>query len=125
MQINKAGRTVRRCRRRRRMASCRTRRFSHSSASPTTAVPPAYLSLSSLDFNKWVTSIGGGLYVGKHWRFDAVLAHVFAQSVYVDPNSAQIPRINPLPGNAPLEPVNGGHYSASANIVGVGLNYKF
>ena len=91
----------------------------------TTAVPPAYLSLSSLDFNKWVTSLGGGLYIGKHWRFDAVFAHVFAQTVYVDPNKAQIPRINPLPGNAPLEPVNGGTYAASANIVGVGLNYKF
>ncbi len=91
----------------------------------TSAVPPAYLSLSSLDFDKWVTSIGGGLYIGKNWRFDAVFAHVFAQGVYVDPNKAQIPRINPLPGNAPLEPVNGGNYSASANVIGVGLNYKF
>jgi long-chain fatty acid transport protein len=91
----------------------------------TSAVPPAYLSLSSLDFNKWVTSIGGGLYIGKNWRFDAVWAHVFAQSVYVSANEAQIPRINPLPGNAPLEAVNGGNYSASANIFGVGLNYRF
>ncbi len=91
----------------------------------TSAVPPNYLSLSSLDFNKWVVSLGGGLYVGKHWRFDAVFAHVFADSVWVDPNTAQIPRINPLPGHAPLEAVNGGYYSASANIIGVGLNYKF
>ncbi len=91
----------------------------------TSAVPPAYLSLSSLDFPKWVTSLGGGLYIGKHWRFDAVFAHVFANSVYVDPNTAAIPHINPLPGNAPLQAVNGGNYSASANIIGVGLNYKF
>jgi long-chain fatty acid transport protein len=91
----------------------------------TTAVPPAYLSLSSLDFEKWILSFGGSLYVGKHWRFDAVLAHVFAKSVYVSPDQAQIPRINPLPGSAPLEAVNGGYYDASANVIGVGLNYKF
>jgi long-chain fatty acid transport protein len=91
----------------------------------TSAVPPAYLSLSSLDFNKWILSCGGSLYIGPHWRFDAVLAHVFTQNVYVNPNEAQIPRINPLPGSAPLEAVNGGQYDVSANIVGVGLNYKF
>lgn len=68
---------------------------------------------------------GGSLYIGKHWRFDAVLAHVFAQSVYVSPDVAQIPRINPLPGSAPLEAVNGGQYDASANVIGVGLNYRF
>jgi long-chain fatty acid transport protein len=91
----------------------------------TTAVPPAYLSLSSLDFNKWILSFGGSLYIGKHWRFDGVVAHVFTQNVYVNPDQAQIPRINPLPGSAPLEAVNGGQYNASANIIGVGLNYKF
>jgi long-chain fatty acid transport protein len=91
----------------------------------TSAVPPAYLSLSSLDFSKWIVSLGGSLYLGEHWRFDAVLAHVFAQSVYVDPNAAQIPRINPLPGSAPLEAVNGGQYAASADVIGVGLNYVF
>jgi long-chain fatty acid transport protein len=91
----------------------------------TSAVPPAYLSLSSLDFNKWITSLGGSLYIGKNWRFDAVFAHVFAESVYVNPGQAAIPRINPLPGGAPLEAVNGGNYSASANIIGVGFNYKF
>lgn len=91
----------------------------------TSAVPPAYLSLSSLDFPKWITSLGGSIHVGKHWRFDAVLAHVFAQSVYVDPNVAQIQRIDPLPNNAPPEAINGGQYDASANIIGVGLNYDF
>jgi long-chain fatty acid transport protein len=91
----------------------------------TSAVPPAYLSLSSLDFNKWIMSFGGSLYIGPHWRFDAVIAHVFAQSVYVNPNEAQIPRINPLPGSAPLEPVNGGYYSVTSNVIGVGFNYRF
>ena len=96
----------------------------------TSAVPPGYLSISSLDFEKWIASIGGSLYIGKRWRFDAVWAHVFAKSVDVDPNpndpgGAQIPRINPLPGNAPLEPVNGGYYAATADVIGVGLEYRF
>ena len=82
----------------------------------TSAVPPEYLSLSSLDFDKWIPSLGGSLHVGDHWRFDAVVSHVFAASVYVSPDTAKIPRINPLPGNAPLEAVNGGTYSAEANL---------
>jgi long-chain fatty acid transport protein len=91
----------------------------------TSAVPPGYLSLSSLDFDKYVISLGGGLYVGKSWRFDLLYAHLFASSVYVDPHVAQIPRINPIKGNAPFEPVNGGQYSASADLIGLGLQYKF
>jgi long-chain fatty acid transport protein len=91
----------------------------------TSAVPPAYLSLSSLDFEKWILSFGGSLHLGDHLRLDAVVAHVFAKSVYVSPDQAQIPRINPLPGSAPLEAVNGGDYHAEANILGVGANYRF
>jgi long-chain fatty acid transport protein len=91
----------------------------------TTAVPPPYLSLSALDFDKIIASFGGGLYVGKHWRFDALYAHTFAQSVYVDPATAKIGRLNPLPGNAPFDPVNGGTYSATADLFGVGVNYRF
>ena len=91
----------------------------------TTAVPKEYLSLSSLDFNKFTLSLGGSLFVGKHWRFDGLYAHVFAESVYSPPETAQIPRVNPIKGNAGFEPVNGGWYSASADLVGVGLNYTF
>ena len=88
-------------------------------------MPPAYLNLSALDFDKWTASLGGSLYIGQHWRFDGVWAHTFAQTVYVDPNIAKIPRINPIAGNAPFEPVNGGTYSASADLFGVGFNYLF
>ena len=91
----------------------------------TSAVPTPLLNLSALDFEKWTASFGGSLYVGPHWRFDGVWAHTFASSVYVDPNVAQIPRINPIKGNAPFEPVNGGTYRASADLIGVGFNYKF
>jgi long-chain fatty acid transport protein len=91
----------------------------------TSAVPKQYLSLSSLDFNKWTLSIGGGLFVGKHWRFDGVYAHLFASSVYVDAATAGLGRINPIKGNATFEPVNGGTYTASADLIGLGLNYTF
>jgi long-chain fatty acid transport protein len=91
----------------------------------TTAVPVEYLSLSSLDFNKLTLSLGGSLYLGRHWRLDGLFAHLFASSVYSPPETAQIPRVNPINGNAPKEPVNGGWYSASADLIGVGLNYRF
>ena len=91
----------------------------------TSAVPRPYVSLLSLDMNKVTLSAGGSLHVGKHWRFDAMYAHLFAENVHVAPDEAQIPRINPLKGNAPFEAVNGGDYSAAADLLGVGLNYKF
>jgi long-subunit fatty acid transport protein len=91
----------------------------------SSAVPPAYLNLSALDFDKWVASVGASFYAEPHWRFDAVWAHTFAATTWVDPDVARIPRINPIDGNAPFEPVNGGRYSASADVLGVGINYQF
>lgn len=91
----------------------------------TSGVPTSYLSISSLDFDKVIVSIGGSLYIGKHWRFDGTYAHAFESSTYVDPQTAQIPRVNPIAGNPSFAPVNGGWYSASADVFGIGLNYKF
>ncbi|MFI5299922.1 MAG: OmpP1/FadL family transporter [Polyangiales bacterium] len=89
----------------------------------SSAVPADYLSLSSLDFTKIYVMSGGSLHIGKRWRFDAVLGHTFASTTYVDPATAQIPRINPLKGNAPMEAVNGGTYGATADLIGVGMAY--
>lgn len=91
----------------------------------SSAVPKEYLSLSSLDFDKTLVALGGSLHMGKGWRFDALYGHVFAAEAVVSPASAQIPRINPLKGNAPLEAVNGGTYRASSDLIGLGLNYGF
>lgn len=91
----------------------------------TSAVPVPYVSLLSLDMDKVIGSLGGSVHFGEHWRFDAVWAHFFASSVVVAPEVAQIPRVNPLKGNAPLEAVNGGTYHASADLIGFGLNYTF
>jgi long-chain fatty acid transport protein len=93
----------------------------------TSAVPAPYLSVLTVDMNKVTTSIGGSIHIGKRWRFDAVYAHVFASNVTVTPQEAADPRINPVQGNPTSSPnaVNGGTYSASADVLGVGLNYKF
>ncbi|HEY2517653.1 MAG TPA: outer membrane protein transport protein [Polyangiaceae bacterium] len=89
------------------------------------AVPAGYVSLLSLDMSKVTLSMGGSLHVGDHWRFDFLYAHLFCNSVYVSPSQAMIPHINPINGNAPLEPVNGGTYTAEADLIGLGVNYKF
>jgi long-chain fatty acid transport protein len=91
----------------------------------TTAIPREYLSLLTIDMDKITTAIGGGVYVSQHWRFDATYAHLFASSVTTPADDAKIPRVNPLPGNAPLEAVNGGQYAASADLFGVGAQYTF
>lgn len=91
----------------------------------TSAIPPEYLSLLTIDMDKITIALGGGVRVGEHWRFDATIAHLFASSVDVSADTARIPRVNPLPGNAPLEAVNGGRYAASADLFGVGAEYRF
>lgn len=91
----------------------------------TSAIPPDYLSLLTIDMDKITLAFGAGLHVGTHWRFDLSYAHLFASSVDVSPDTAKIPRINPLSGNAPLEAVNGGQYAASADLFGVGAEYRF
>jgi long-chain fatty acid transport protein len=91
----------------------------------TSAIPREYLSLLTIDMDKITLAIGGGIHVGEHWRLDAVYAHLFASSVDVHPDVARIPRVNPLSGNAPLEAVNGGRYAASADLFGVGAEYRF
>ncbi len=91
----------------------------------TSAVPASYLSLSSLDYAKINAMVGASIHLGDHLRLDGVYGHTFAREAHVSAGDAQIPRINPLKGNAPLEAVNGGTYSASADLIGLGLNYKF
>ena len=90
------------------------------------AVPPAYLSVLTVDMNKVTLSVGGGLHIGKKWRFDAVLAFVLPQSVDVDPNEAALRKVNPIRASGGAGPaINGGHYQASANVLGIGLRYQF
>lgn len=90
------------------------------------AIPAPYLSPLTIDLDKYTVALGGSLYVGDHWRFDAVYAHIFASDRVVDPAEAAIPRVNPVRGNPTAsEAVNGGAYSARADVLGVGVQYRF
>ncbi len=90
------------------------------------AIPVAYLSPLTIDLDKLTVALGVGLHVGPHWRFDAVYAHIFGFGVDVAPDQAAIPRVNPVKGNpTATESINGGSYAARADVLGVGLNYKF
>ncbi len=92
----------------------------------TSAIPRPYLSPLTFDSNKVIIGAGGGIYLGKRWRFDASFARVIATPVDVSPEEAAIGRVSPVAGNpTSAEKINGGHYSAYANIFGVGAEYKF
>jgi long-chain fatty acid transport protein len=92
----------------------------------SSAVPAAYESPLTVDLNKLTTSLGLGIRIGAHWRFDGVYAHVFGESTTVSPSQAAVPAINPVQGNpTPSSPINAGTYTAQADIVGFGLNYGF
>ena len=44
----------------------------------------------------------------------------------MNPAIATVPLINPVQGNpTQTQAINGGTYSARADVLGVGLNYKF
>lgn len=92
----------------------------------TSATPPAYTSVLTMDADKWVASIGASLGVGR-WRFDAVFAYMIADTVAVSPEEARLYPTAALrtgPG-APSYAINAGRYVLNVNVVGVGLRYAF
>lgn len=92
----------------------------------TSAVPNAYESVLTIDQNKLTAALGGSLY-WRNLRVDLTYAHVFGFNVDVDPKDAKIALISPVDANAPKHPdyVNGGSYSARADVVGLGIAYTF
>jgi len=90
------------------------------------AIPRNYLSPLTVDLDRFTVALGVGLHIGDHWRFDATYARVIGADADVDPASASIQRVNPVHGYpTKVEAINGGHYWAGANVLGVGLQYKF
>lgn len=90
------------------------------------AIPSDYVSVVSLDADKVQVGLGGSYYAGPHWRFDALVSHVFTSAVHVDPATAKITRVNPVLGNpTSTEAVNGGDYSINATLLGLSANYRF
>lgn len=92
----------------------------------TSAVPNSYLSVLTIDQNKITTGLGGSLH-WRRYRLDLTYAHVFGFSAAVDPKDAQIALVSPVKANDPVSPdvINGGKYSARANVIGLGLAYTF
>lgn len=92
----------------------------------TSAVPADYLTVLTIDSAKVTAALGGSLHVGK-LRIDATYAHVFGFSTTADPTTAKITQISPVNTNPPAHPniINGGVYSARADVVGLGLAYNF
>lgn len=102
----------------------------------TSAVPESYLSTLTIDLPKWIGSIGGSLHVSENWRFDWVVAHVFANRAHVRPENddgvlqdgeSALDQINPVRSEPPDYPnyINGGYYDASATILGVGMAVNY
>lgn len=92
----------------------------------TSAIPKEYLSATTVDLDKITLAIGLGIHIGR-WRFDGLIAKVFATGQDVDVREAEIERVYPIRSNPPEinDPINAGSYDASANIFGVGLAYQF
>lgn len=92
----------------------------------TSAIPREWVTALTYDANKLTIGAGGSIHVAPHWRMDAVAALVMLGSTTVDPSEAMVPRVNPVKGNpTQTEAINGGSYSASALILGVGAQYTF
>ncbi len=92
----------------------------------TSAVPPENLSVLLVDAAKVTPSVGFGLEID-HIRLDAVFAHVFAETVTVAADKARLEQTLPLAATPPKNPdyINGGVYSWSANVIGLGMTYTF
>lgn len=92
----------------------------------TSAVPSSYLSVLTIDHNKVTTAVGASLKY-KRLRFDLTYAHVFGFDVEVDPRDAKIALVSPVKANEPIRAdiINGGLYSARADVIGVGMAYSF
>jgi long-chain fatty acid transport protein len=89
------------------------------------AIPPEYLSVLTLDVDKFTPTIGASLLIGK-FSLDVVYAHVFGLNTTVDPTRARIYALSPVRGD-PVErtAVNGGDYTLQANVIGLGATYRF
>lgn len=95
------------------------------------AIPPSYLSVLTVDVDKVQVALGGSIYVGekRNLRLDAVIGHTFGFTTDVDPHEAAISKVKVVRANDPPDPrvtkINGGTYSAAADVIGIGLSWKY
>jgi len=90
----------------------------------TSAIAPQWVSPLTYDAPKTTLSIGASVHPSSRIRIDAVAAVLVLGSTFVAPSEATVPRINPVKGNpTATEAVNGGDYSASTFVLGLGAQY--
>lgn len=92
----------------------------------TSAIPTEYESALTIDQNKITAALGVSLHLRK-LRFDLTYAHVFGLNVTVDPKDAKISLLSAVTATPPTRPdyINGGVYSARADVIGLGMTYTF
>ncbi|MCC6809365.1 MAG: outer membrane protein transport protein [Deltaproteobacteria bacterium] len=89
------------------------------------AIPRDYLSVLTLDVDKVTTSVG--VSIGFYGiTLDVLYAHVFGINTSVDPQQAKLYAMSPVRAE-PIDQtaINGGDYTLQANVIGLGLSYKF
>ncbi len=90
-----------------------------------TGIPTDYLTVATVDMNKYLLTAGVSLKIDR-FRLDATYAHVFAPDVFVPPGDAKVPGVTMIRANpTPPVAVNGGTYTTTTNVVGIGLAYQF
>jgi long-chain fatty acid transport protein len=82
------------------------------------------MSVLTVDVDKLTLGVGLSLTVGD-WSFDAVYAHVLGADVEVAPEEARSPLLQPVEAQGEPHYVNGGDYSAWANVVGLGARWSY
>ncbi len=93
------------------------------------AIPKPYLSTLTIDLDKIIVGLGGGIHVTPTWRIDWMVARTFNTPVDVSPHEANIEMHTPVRANQPdpsmRDHVNAGHYEANATLLGLGLAVNY
>jgi long-subunit fatty acid transport protein len=93
------------------------------------AIPKPYLSTLTIDLDKIIVGLGGGIHVTPTWRIDWMVARTFNTPVDVSPHEAKIEMHTPVRANQPdpsmRDHVNAGHYEANATLLGLGLAVNY
>lgn len=89
------------------------------------AVPPAMLSVLTVDLDKLAITAGASLHLGR-LRLDGVVAQIVTAPADVSTSEASVAQVSPVRANPSPTPhtVNAGEYRASATVLGVGLAYR-
>jgi long-chain fatty acid transport protein len=91
------------------------------------AVPPAYLSVFSPDYDKLAFSAGAGLHVTQRLRIDVSGAFALPTTIDVGTDEARLPKVSALRVSVPDDetPINAGRYKMNIIVAGLGARYLF